>query len=163
MSNLAINRLIQSFNFKGKTVALFLPIVAQKEFNTFALIEFLKRNQIKWCIPKTNLISWEMTFYTIEDLSEVSVNKFGIPEPINGFPVEPHEIDLFVTPLLAFDKKGNRIGYGKGCYDRYFALCKHRHQKIGVSIFDQPLEILERETKDIKLDFCVTPFNKYVF
>ena len=65
-------------------------------------------------------------------------------------------IDVVFVPLLAYDKLGNRVGYGKGFYDKFLSECKPGVVKIGLSFFE-PEELIEDlfET-DVKLDFCVT-------
>ena len=81
-------------------------------------------------------------------------NEYHIPEPVNGneFLDKP---DLVIIPLLAFDKKGYRVGYGKGFYDRF--LQNITTQKIGLSLFDTTEEIIDVHLNDIRLDKCITP------
>ena len=89
------------------------------------------------------------------------VNKFGIPEPIETqksfFP------DVVLVPLLAFDNNKNRLGYGKGYYDRFLAQCPENTLKVGLSFFD-PVSIIEDINRhDIALDHAVTPRGVYTF
>jgi 5-formyltetrahydrofolate cyclo-ligase len=67
------------------------------------------------------------------------------------------------VPLLAFDKQGNRVGYGKGFYDRFLANCKPETIKIGLSFFEVENEIADVFNNDIELDYCVTPNKIYTF
>jgi 5-formyltetrahydrofolate cyclo-ligase len=84
-------------------------------------------------------------------------------EPQNNEVIGPEEIDLVFVPLLAFDKKGYRIGYGKGFYDKWLANCRPGCMKIGFSYFD-PVESIEDSSDfDVPLDLCITPHNFYVF
>ncbi|RYZ27704.1 MAG: 5-formyltetrahydrofolate cyclo-ligase, partial [Chitinophagaceae bacterium] len=77
--------------------------------------------------------------------------------------IDPKEIDLVVVPLLTFDKKGYRVGYGKGFYDRFLHQCKKDCIKIGLSYFD-PIEAVDDANEfDVTLDFCITPQKAYVF
>jgi 5-formyltetrahydrofolate cyclo-ligase len=62
-----------------------------------------------------------------------------------------------LIPLLAFDKKGNRVGFGKGYYDKFLVHCKPTVLKVGLSFFDPVDEIEDIIGIDIPLDFCVTP------
>ena len=66
-------------------------------------------------------------------------------------------------PLLAFDKQGNRIGYGKGFYDRFLANCKPETIKIGLSFFEAEEEITDIFESDKKLNYCVTTKQVYSF
>jgi 5-formyltetrahydrofolate cyclo-ligase len=133
------------------------------EFDTFSLIKNAQEQQAKLCFPKTNLSTWEISFFQLDDLTQTSVNAIGITEPNSDVLTEPHTIDIFITPLLAHDSRGFRIGYGKGCYDRYFTQCNHAHRKVGLTVFDQPTEFECVEKTDAKLDVCYTPFSTYIF
>ena len=64
-------------------------------------------------------------------------NKYGIPEPINGIQINSDIIDVVFVPLLAYDSKGNRVGYGKGFYDRFLENLGSKTIKIGLSFFLQ--------------------------
>ncbi|MDR9457609.1 MAG: 5-formyltetrahydrofolate cyclo-ligase, partial [Salegentibacter sp.] len=72
-------------------------------------------------------------------------------------------LDLVFIPLLAFDKTGNRVGYGKGYYDRFLDSCKPGVIKIGLSFFEAEEEIKEMFETDVALDYCVTPNRVYQF
>ena len=63
--------------------------------------------------------------------------------------------DLVIVPLLAFDKKGYRVGYGKGFYDRF--LQNSKTLKIGLSFFAPTEEIIDVHLNDVRLDKCITP------
>jgi len=67
------------------------------------------------------------------------------------------------VPLLAFDKSGNRVGYGKGFYDNFLAKCNPETLKIGLSFFEIEEEILDINPKDIRLNLCITPQKTYNF
>jgi 5-formyltetrahydrofolate cyclo-ligase len=89
--------------------------------------------------------------------------ELNLYEPDNDETIEPGEIDLVFDPLLAFDKDGYRIGYGKGFYDRYLAECREDCIRAGFSYFD-PMEVIDdRDEFDVPLDLCITPRNIYVF
>jgi 5-formyltetrahydrofolate cyclo-ligase len=72
------------------------------------------------------------------------------------------QIDLVLVPMLAFDKSGNRIGYGKGFYDRFLGKCLPDTQKIGLSYFD-PVDKIEVESTDIAMNAVVTPESVWEF
>ena len=69
---------------------------------------------------------------------------------------------MVFVPLLAYDKQGNRLGYGKGFYDRFLAQCKSEVIKIGLSFFAAEDEIPHSDT-DIPLDYCISPEHTYKF
>jgi 5-formyltetrahydrofolate cyclo-ligase len=84
-------------------------------------------------------------------------NKYDIPEPIHGKIVPALEIDAVFIPLLGFDVNGNRVGYGKGFYDRFLSECRPDVVKIGLSFFDPVEKINDLNKYDIPLDLCITP------
>src|SRR6187402_3571633 len=88
----------------------------------------------------------------VDDDTVFQVNRFGIEEPVDGIHMFPTEIDHVIVPLLTFDKKGNRVGYGKGYYDRFLKQCRKDCLKIGFSYFE-PIDHIDDVSKyDIKLD-----------
>ncbi len=90
-------------------------------------------------------------------------NDYQIMEPTSGRIMDPSEIDLVLVPLLAYDRQGNRVGYGKGYYDRYLSRCRPDCIKVGLSYFD-PIDRIDDATEfDIPLDLCITPQAVYVF
>ena len=90
-------------------------------------------------------------------------NAFNTPEPTDNTEVEPQLLDLIIIPLLAFDEKGYRVGYGKGFYDRFLSRCKPGCIKVGVSWFPPIAAIEDKDEFDVPLDFCITPERVYVF
>jgi 5-formyltetrahydrofolate cyclo-ligase len=70
---------------------------------------------------------------------------------------------LVIIPLLAYDYSGNRVGYGKGYYDRFLAQCSPNTIKVGLSFFE-PVQLVEDVNQhDVRLDYCVTPTKVWVF
>ena len=94
----------------------------------------------------------------LQENTALKTSEYGIPEPVSGIEVPAEIIDVVFVPLLAYDKKGNRIGYGKGFYDKFLNKCKSTSVFIGLSFFDAESEI-PYENTDIPLDYCVTPTN----
>jgi 5-formyltetrahydrofolate cyclo-ligase len=136
---------------------LFLPIEAQKEVNTEFILQILSGRDKEIVISKSNFENITMTHYLLTDNTKLHVNLYGIPEPINGLEVPESKIDVVFVPLLAYDKKGNRVGYGKGFYDAFLSQCNANVIKIGLSYFDPENSISDLSENDIALDFCVTP------
>lgn len=104
-----------------------------------------------------------MQSIVVKDDTMFELNRFGIPEPVDGLPMFPEEIDLVLIPLLAYDKKGHRVGYGKGYYDRFLKECKDDCIKIGFSFFEPEEGIQGVNRNDVKLDYCITPERIYSF
>ena len=95
--------------------------------------------------------------------TEFSNSEWGIPEPVEGYVLEPTDLDIVLIPLLAFDLNGNRVGYGKGFYDRYLLNCRPDCLKIGISLFDPVEGIEDVESHDIPLDMAICPAKLYDF
>ena len=96
-----------------------------------------------------------MNFHEWKKKDILALNKFGVPEPVKSKKIVP---DIILLPLLVFDKKKNRIGYGKGYYDKF--LNKFNKKKkivtIGVAFSFQKYHKLPINSKDYKLDYIIT-------
>lgn len=83
-----------------------------------------------------------------------AVKKFGVIEPENGRELDKNEIDLVIVPGVAFDREGNRIGFGKGYYDRF--LKGYRGKKAALCYDFQIVEKIESEEHDEKVDIIIS-------
>lgn len=146
-------------------VHTYLAMDQQNEVDTENITRYLTfRNPgLKIAVPKINLDEQEMKHYIYNDDVEMVPNAFGIIEPVKGEKVLPTEIDVVLTPLLAFDTKGYRVGYGKGFYDKFLLQCKKNVLRIGLSFFEAEENIEDINPYDIPMDYCVTPKNTYTF
>ena len=142
---------------------VFLPIEEQKEVNTEFILHLLQGKDKEIVISKADLESREMTHFLLTDNTKIKKNKYNIPEPIDGLEVPTYKIDVVFVPLLAYDKAGNRVGYGKGFYDKFLSECKSETIKIGLSFFEPEEFISDVFENDIKLNFCITLSKVYSF
>jgi 5-formyltetrahydrofolate cyclo-ligase len=142
---------------------IFLPIEEQKEVNSEFILNVLQAKDKEIVISRSDFETTSMTHFLLTDNTKIKKNEYNIPEPVNGLPVPTEMIDVVFVPLLAYDKQGNRVGYGKGFYDKFLSECKPKVVKIGLSFFE-PEELIEDVFKnDIKLDFCVNVNRKITF
>ena len=159
--------LFQNFDLlKVNNLHIFLPIIKHNEINTWLIIRILQQNfpKITILIPKIIPESFEIENFPFDE-KKLIINSWGILEPSgeNQEKIEPKEIDLVIIPLLVFDKNGNRVGYGKGFYDRFLHQCNPKTIKIGVCL-EEAIELIEDINKfDVKMDFCITPDKIYNF
>jgi 5-formyltetrahydrofolate cyclo-ligase len=142
---------------------VYLPIIENNEVDTEYLLHILSGKDKEIVVSKSNFDSYKMTHYLLTDNTKLMKNKYNIPEPINGLEVPVSKIDVVFVPLLAFDLKGNRVGYGKGFYDSFLSECRPETIKIGLSFFETENVIEDVFENDVKLDFCVTPDIIYEF
>jgi 5-formyltetrahydrofolate cyclo-ligase len=142
---------------------IFLPIEEQKEVNTEYILHLLQGKDKEIVVSKAHFDTREMTHFLLTDNTKIKKNEYNIPEPVDGIEVPNNKIDVVFVPLLAFDQKGQRIGYGKGFYDKFLASCKDNTIKIGLSFFEPEEEITDTFESDVPLNFCVTPTAVYTF
>ncbi len=150
--------LLQEKTFK--VVHVFLAQRNKMEIDTWQIVDAIRKEftsvilAVPYVIPGTR----QMQHHLLNQETVLTENRWGIPEPDpSGSQIDAEAIDVVLIPLLAFDKRGYRVGYGGGYYDRFLAECRPDVLKIGLSFFD-PVEIIEDIDKfDIRIDYCVTP------
>ena len=163
-SSLLIQNTIELIKkYELKFIHCFLPIHTKDEINTSPIVQYCWKNNIKVVVPVSNFEEGTMRNAAFSPDTKTKQTKYNISEPINPIWIENDKIDLVITPLLAFDLKGYRVGYGKGFYDRFFASLHKDVKKIGISLF-KPCELIEDTNEhDIPLTCCVTPNKNYSF
>ncbi len=142
-----------------KSVHCFLPIERNNEPNTWPLIKHLSSHGLKVVVSATNFEEETMSHYWYNDHLHFVQDRFDIPTPTNGDLADVEAIDLVVIPLLAADKTGNRIGYGRGYYDRMLKEMPGSVLKMGVSLGPLFDHFTFAEDHDISLDYVITPFE----
>ncbi|PVW15302.1 5-formyltetrahydrofolate cyclo-ligase [Marixanthomonas spongiae] len=148
--------------WKGTYYHIFLPIESHKEVNTEYLMHILQGKDKSIVVSKSEFKTGELKHFLLQENTVIKLSKFGIPEPVDGIEIPAEKLDVIFVPLLAHDKKGNRIGYGKGFYDRFLAQCNPKAKFVGVSFFP-PEKSLPSEKTDIPLHYCITPGKTFRF
>ena len=141
------------------------PIEQNHEPDTHLFTDYLEfqNPDLIICYPKSNFQDQTMESVQTNDDTRFRKNGYDVYEPEDGVVVNPAGIDMIFVPLLSFDKKGFRVGYGKGFYDRYLSQCRKECLKIGFSYFE-PLDAIDDTSEfDVPLNLCVTPTTVYVF
>ena len=134
----------------------YLPIEAKREPDTWLLIDRLRREygHIRLALPRVAGSTLQHYYY---EGGPLPTNSWGIAEPQGGLEVPLEKIDLVIVPLLAADQRGQRVGYGRGFYDRFLALCRPDCHIVGLSFFE-PIDQLENiHPGDIPLRTLITP------
>lgn len=156
IANQALQLPIWNFN----NYHIFLPIPNKKEVNTEYILHVLQGKDKSIIVPKAHIETGEMSHILLQDNTVLKPSNYQVPEPVSGIEIAPSQIEVVFVPLLAYDKKGNRLGYGKGFYDRFLAQCQPEALFIGLSLFE-PEENIPFEETDVPLHFCVTPKKVY--
>lgn len=145
-------------NFNNiQNIHIFLSIEKQKEINTYPIIDFLRKLKKTILISKSDFKTSTLQHYIFDENTEISVNKYGIPEPVNAKRIDVKKIDLVFVPLLISDKKNYRVGYGKGFYDRFLSDCKEEVISVGLNFFNPIDTITDCNQYDIPLNDVIFP------
>ena len=155
LSQKIFENFVLQFNvIENQKVHIFFPIEKLNEINTKIFINYFFKKNIQVFVPKmvgNKIISIQIIPDTV-----FLQNSWGILEPESN-ENESDYFDYVITPLLYCDATGNRIGYGKGFYDQFFAGINHDAKKIGVNYFSPTDSIDDVSLQDVKLDYLVTP------
>jgi 5-formyltetrahydrofolate cyclo-ligase len=143
----------------------FLPIEKFNEIDTKPIFRRVWRDfpQIETLVPRVDFHAREIENLKFTAETELVQNAWRIHEPAHDESVETEKIDLILIPLLCFDERGFRVGYGKGFYDRFLKNCRADCLKIGLSYFQPVAEIEDAHDGDIRLDYCVAPESVWRF
>lgn len=152
---------------KIETIHVFLPQFGKVEIDTWQIISLLQNSypQLLIAVPRIIPGTRQMEHFLLKPKTKLVENRWKIPEPDpeTSLKIRPQTIDAVLIPLLAFDKKGFRVGYGGGYYDRFLVQCRSDVIKIGLSFFDPVDEIDDVDSFDVTMNYCVTPFEVMKF
>ena len=145
-------------NLKISSIAIYHPI--KSEISPLKLIEICKSLSIKICLPVINKNKNELIFSKFDNEKNITKNEYGIIEPNKISQIIP---DIIFVPMVGFDKTLNRLGYGKGYYDR--TISKLRKLKkifvIGLAYDNQMVRNIPAENHDEKMDIILTDKKIY--
>ena len=145
----------QNFLLK-KTIGGYFPI--NYEIDDLDILRKFEKKNYRISLPVINK-NFDMDFFDYNFKEPLVINKYGIPEPISKKKIYP---DVLLIPIVAFDNKLYRLGYGGGYYDRFIKKLskKKKFLKIGLASSSQKINQVPTDKYDQKLDFIVT--NKYI-
>ena len=138
---------------KNPIVSFYYP--SSFELNILGILDIEYFKKLKFLLPIVEE-NGTMNFYKWNKKDILVINKYGMLEPIKSKKIFPNVI---LVPLLAFDNRKYRIGYGKGFYDKFLSKYLKIHKKIltiGVAFSFQKYHNLPINSKDIKLDYILT-------
>jgi 5-formyltetrahydrofolate cyclo-ligase len=128
-----------------------------REPDTWLVVDRLRREfpHVRIVLPKVEPGD-QLVHLEFEGLHQLKKNKWGISEPQQGTKIDPKQIDLVIVPLLAANRHGHRLGYGKGFYDRFLSDTRPDCLKIGYSLLDLYVGELPQDVWDAKLTHVIT-------
>jgi 5-formyltetrahydrofolate cyclo-ligase len=143
----------------------FLPIERFNELDTRLIFHrvWFESAHVETAVPRINFERDELENLMFTPVTELIPNAWMIHEPAHNELVETVKFDLILVPLLAFDRAGNRVGYGKGYYDKLLKTCRADCLKVGLSHFAPVEKIEDVGELDIRLDYCLTPDETFKF
>ena len=141
---------------------LFFPISKFKEVNTFYLQQLLEQQGKTLFTSQVNREENRLDTLQLPPDAAFFLDEWGIPVPQESVRVTTTKIQVVFVPLLAYDKSGHRLGFGKGFYDRFLSSLEQPILKVGLSFFT-PEESIPVEPHDIPLNYCITPDQVWEF
>lgn len=149
-SKLIKDKLLRNKVFKKAKVVMFY-IAFGGEVNTEEMIREAKRIGKLICVPIFRKDKEIMQPAIFEDHARLKKGPYGVLEPVTETLVKPEDLDLIIVPGIAFDKKGNRLGRGKGCYDRFLDTLSDNTPSIGLAFDFQVLSLIPTTSNDVSV------------
>ena len=150
-----IDKILNSDSYKGSdTIHTYVSMNDRREVWTDPLIRQILADGKQVIVPVINSSEGSLLHSQIYSLDELESNDWGVREPETKRPIDISELDLIVIPMAAGDRNCNRLGYGKGFYDRF--LKQTTASKIGLTYLDFIFDEIPVEEFDIKLDAIIT-------
>ena len=153
-SRVIAEKLVRRHEFHAaRSIACYLPMRDEVDPRS-VIARAWRANKRVFCPVVTR--NGELVFRNLQADSLLQRGPFGIWEPLTGATIAPRDLDLVVTPLVAFDDQRHRIGMGGGYYDRCFAFLRHRQHWLqpklfGVAFDCQKIEKISPNPWDIRL------------
>ena len=157
-SNIIFNKIINDEVFNSsKVIGMYYSL--KSEVDTHALIEYALDIGKIVCLPK--IVKDNMKFYKIDYGTRLKKSKFGVLEPPSKKEnlVTTDDIDLLIVPGVCFGKDRNRIGFGKGYYDKYIS--NNYINTIGLCFSEQIVDYINCDSHDVKINKVITDTFDY--
>jgi len=148
-ANTKIKNTLCQLNELQRAKVVYIYVDFNNEVGTRDIIEYLFTQNKEVAVPKIE--EGIMNFYKISDLSQLEEGYYGIPEPVNK--IIPKTPDIVIVPGVAFSLKRERLGYGKGFYDRFL---NDKVIKVGLSYEFQLFDSLPVDEHDVNMNYVIT-------
>ncbi|MDD5770938.1 MAG: 5-formyltetrahydrofolate cyclo-ligase [Candidatus Omnitrophica bacterium] len=149
-SRIIQRKLLRNKVFKKAKIVMFY-VAFGGEVKTEEMIKEAKKMGKLICVPVCRRDREIMQPAVLEDHSRLKEGPYGVLEPASRALVDPDELDLIIVPGLAFDRKGNRLGRGKGCYDRFLGALSDNMPSIGLAFDFQILPLVPTANHDVTI------------
>jgi 5-formyltetrahydrofolate cyclo-ligase len=150
-------RFLQFLPSYVREVHVYLPIEKKREVNTWPIIRQLWQRGLRTVVPSMEEGSNQLRQSILTPDSVLKNNRYDVPQPETAQVPDGLAVDLVIVPMLACDKRGFRVGYGKGYYDRFLGSLGEKPLKVGLSCFEPIDLIADIDHFDIPLHHCVLP------
>jgi 5-formyltetrahydrofolate cyclo-ligase len=140
----------------ARTVLLYASF--RSEVETLSIIHSALNRGKKVVLPRVDAVKHILKLYEISAMEELTAGYMGIPEPepIRERLVSPDDADMIIIPGAAFDRSGNRLGYGAGYYDILLSEMKKTLPVIALAYDEQIVDSIPPEKHDITVDMIIT-------
>lgn len=159
-----IEKLVSTEDYKNSGT-VFIYMSFKNEVETMKLIKRMLAEKKHVVIPYTDVENTVIIPSEIKDVeNDLKISSFGYLEPIKEkiVPVNPEKFDLIIVPGVVFDKRLNRIGFGKGYYDRILEHKRKDAKAIALAYAFQVYDEIPFEPHDIKMDAIITEDAEYL-
>ncbi|MBO3842641.1 MAG: 5-formyltetrahydrofolate cyclo-ligase, partial [Candidatus Brockarchaeota archaeon] len=149
---------LKSLDEFSKAKCVMVYVSKEDEVDTIGLITDMLKSGKRVAVPLVDEERMELIPCEISTLEELAVGTFGVmePDPGNSRIVNTEEIDVVVVPGMAFDRNCNRLGRGKGYFDRFLKRLNGGKKVIGLAFSEQVFDSIPVEENDVKVDIVVT-------
>ena len=144
---------LRNINEFKQSKTIFCYVSYKSEVETFALINYILESDTDLFVPKI-ISRTKMIAVKLDDIANLEFDDIGILTPKSN-KILSEKVDAVITPGIGFTKKGGRLGYGRGYYDRWFSINEVK-TKIGIAFEEQVVMNLPLEKTDINMDIIIT-------
>ncbi len=156
-STIACSRLCSLEAFQhARVVMLYMPLATEVDVTPIALKCFQLGKTV--CVPKVDWKRRDMIAVEVNAIDDrvMDIDEHGIRTPKLGQPIPPSMLDLVVSPGLAFDSHGRRLGRGGGFYDRFLARTRDSAVRVGIAFDGQVIDEIPTQDHDVMVDIVIT-------
>lgn len=142
---------------KASVIHCYVSMNKRREVNTHPLIKQMLANGKKVVVPITQMETGTLTHLRLHSFDDLKENTWGVLEPVGGEQIEIDALELVIVPMAGGDRQKNRIGYGKGFYDRF--LDEVECPTVGLTFEECMVEEIPTEPFDVPLGAVITGNN----